>query len=68
MVIVKMSLTAFIGDEPSRIADDYFVECYFAEKEAVEYDAVLQRKSKRFSAGKAAGEHTEAVLDVEISM
>lgn len=60
MVIVKMSLSAFIPDKPSRIADDQFVEGYFAEKEMKQYDAMLHRQSNRYSAKKAAAEIEEA--------
>ena len=59
MVIVKVSLGSFIGVEPSHIADDQFTEQYFADKEAFEYDAQLQRLSQRYSARKAVAELNE---------
>jgi len=59
MVIVKVSLGSVFGAEPSHIADDEFTENYFAEKEAFEYDAQLQRLSQRYSARKAIAELNE---------
>ena len=60
MVIVKMSLAAFIADDPSSIKDNQFMETYFAEKEAREYHAMLHRQSQRYSAQKTAATLTDA--------